>query len=104
MKNKVTVTIFGHDYTLVGGEEEDYIRKVAAFVDKQVDEVMGQGSLSQTDGVVLAAMNIADAYFREQQAAVALRQQIKDNADEMAKLKMELSESKREIFKLQSKR
>ena len=53
---------------------------------------------------VLAAMNIADQYFREQDAAENLRRQIKDNLEEVNQLKMELSEAKREIFKLQNRK
>ena len=51
---------------------------------------------------VLAAMNIADQFFKEQEASENLRRQIKDGLDENAGLKMELSEAKREIFKLQN--
>ena len=47
-------------------------------------------------------MNIADQFFREQEASENLRRQIKDGLDENARLKMELSEAKREIFKLQN--
>ena len=51
---------------------------------------------------VLAAMNIADQFFKEQEASENLRRLIKDGLDENAGLKMELSEAKREIFKLQN--
>ena len=59
-------------------------------------------AISQADGAVLAAMNIADQYFKEQEAAENLRRQIKEYLEEATKLKMELSEAKREIFKLQN--
>ena len=48
--------------------------------------------------------HIADERFKEQEASVDLRRQLKDLLEENAKLKTELSESKREIFKLQQKR
>ena len=60
--------------------------------------------MSQMDAAVLTAINIADERFKEQEASVDLRRQIKDLLEENAKLKSELSESKREIFKLQQKR
>ena len=104
MKNKVTVTIAGQDYTMVATEDESYVRRVAAHVDAQIREVMSQGRLSQADGAVLAAMNIADGYFREQEAAENLRRQIKDELEESARIKMELSEARREIFKLQNQK
>ena len=83
-------------------EGEDYVRRVAAHVDSQMREVLSQGRLSQADGAVLASMNIADQYFKEQEAAENLRRQIKEYLEEATKLKMELSEAKRESFKLQN--
>ena len=104
MKNKVTVSIAGQEYTMVAAEDESYVRKCAAHVDGQVREVMDQGRLSLADSAVLAAMNIADQYYREQVASENLRRQIKDGLEEAARLKNELSECKREIFKLQNRK
>lgn len=99
MKNKIVVTIADKDYTMVAAEEEDYVRKCAAHVDEQLRPLL-DGRLSIADGAVLAAMNIADQYFKEQEVSESLRRQIKDTLDESAQLKAELSEAKREIFKL----
>ncbi len=104
MKNRVTVTINDHDYTLVATEDESYIRQVAAFLDGQLREVLASGRLSQTDGAVLTAMNIADRLFQEQMSTENLRRQLKEEVDASARLKMELSEARREIFKLENKR
>ena len=102
MKQKITVSIAGQEYTMVAEEDEAYVQRCAAMVDSQVREVMGGARLGRSDAAVLAAMNIADQFYREQDASENLRRQIKDGLDENAKLKMELSEAKREIFKLQS--
>ena len=56
------------------------------------------------DSAMLTAINIADEKFKEQEASENLRRQIKDLVEENGRLKSELSESKREIFKLQQKR
>ena len=103
MKNRVVVTIAGREYTLVAVENEDYVRKCAAHVDAQLKEVSGT-RIPQADAAVLCAMNIADQYFREQETAENLRRQIKDGLEEANRLKMELSECKREIFKLQNRK
>ena len=103
MKNKVVVTIADRDYTMVAVEDENYVRKCAAHVDQQLREI-ANSRISQADAAVLAAMNIADQYFREQDAAENLRRQIKDNLEEVNQLKMELSEAKREVFKLQNRK
>lgn len=100
MRNKVVVTIGGKNYTMVASEDEGYVQKCAALVDKHLGEVSAGGKLSQSDAAVLAAMNIADQLFKEQQAAENLRRQIKESLEETNTLKLELSEAKREIFKL----
>lgn len=104
MKNRVTVTIAGQDYTLVAPEDQGYVQKVAAHVDAKIKEVLDESSASLVSGAVLAAVNIADEYFKEVEAAENLRRQLKEYLEEATKLKMELSEAKREIFKLQNKK
>ena len=104
MKNRVAVTIAGQEYTLVGTEDAGYTEKVAAHVDEKVREVMVSARVSLVDGAVLAAVNIADEYFKEVEAAENLRRQLKEYLEEATKLKMELSGAKREIFKLQNKK
>jgi len=103
MKHKVVVTIGGRDYTMVAVEDESYVHKCAALVNTQLREVSG-GRLSQTDAAVLAAMNLADQLCKEQESAENLRRQIKDGLEEASRLKLELSEAKREIFKLQTRK
>ena len=100
MKNRVTVTIAGQEYTLVGTEEASYTEKVAAHVDAKVEEVLSGAHVSLVDG----AVNIADEYFKEVEAAENLRRQLKEYLEEATKMKLELSEAKREIFKLQNKK
>ena len=72
-------------------------------MDGQLRELEG-GRLSQADAAVLAAMNIADQYFKEQEASENLRRQVKEGLEEASRLKAELSEAKREIFKLQNRK
>ena len=104
MQNRVTVTVGGLKYTLLAVEDENYVHRVAAYVNEKLKETGRPGGVSQMDCAVLTAINIADERFKEQEASVDLRRQIKDLMDENARLKTELSESKREIFKLQQKR
>ena len=104
MKNRVTVTIAGQEYTLVGSEEPSYTEKVAAHVDEKVKEILDGARVSLVDGAVLAAVHIADEYFKEVETAENLRRQLKEYLEEATKMKLELSEAKREIFKLQNKK
>ena len=71
---------------------------------RKVEEVLSGAHVSLVDGAILAAVNIADEYFKEVEAAENLRRQLKEYLEEATKMKLELSEAKREIFKLQNKK
>ena len=104
MRNKTTVNIAGQSYTLVAAEDAAYMEKVASHVDAKIQEVLETSKVSLMDGAMLGALNIADEYFKEVEASENLRRQLKEYLEEATKLKMELSEAKREIFKLQNKK
>ena len=104
MKNKVTVSIAGQEYALNTTDDAAYVQKVAAHVDEQVRRVSEAGRISMLDSAVLAALNIADEYFKEQAAEENLRTQIKTVLEESAKLKLDLAEANRQIFALKNKR
>ena len=104
MRNKVDVTIGGKKYTMVAVENEEYVLKCAGLVDRQLSEVSAGGRRTQADAAVLAAMNIADLYLKEQETSENLRRQVKENLEECSALKLELSEAKREIFRLGTKK
>ena len=70
----------------------------------QTRETTRAGGSSQMGCAVLTAVNIADERFKEKEASENLRRQLKDLLEENSRLKGELSEAKREIFKLQQKR
>ena len=103
MKNKVVVSIAGQEYTLVAVEDEAYVRRCASLVDTQL-RGLTNGRLSLADAAVLCAMNVADQYYQQVDALENLRAQLKEALEEAAKLKLEASELKREMFKLQNKR
>jgi cell division protein ZapA len=104
MQNRVTVTLGGQEYTLLAVEGEDYVRRMADIVNEKLAQTAAGSQMARVDCALLTAMNLADEKTKEQEAAENLRRQIKELLEESAKLKLELSEAKREIFKLQQKR
>ncbi len=102
--NHVKVTIADKEYTLLTDGDEAFTQKVAAYVDQQIREVLAGGRASLTDATVLACLNTAEAYFKEVESADNLRRQMKEYLEESTRLKLELSEAKREIFKLKEKK
>ncbi len=103
MKNRVEISVAGRNYTITAEEGKDYVQRVAAFVDGQINEVREATHVSALDAAVLAAVNLADLYFKEQEACANLRRQTKESADELGRTKLELSEARREIFRLSGK-
>ena len=103
MANRVVVTICGEDYTFVAEESTSYMQKVGAYVGDKMNEILNTAKVGRTDAAVLTAANIADELFKSQVAAEQLRGQIKGYLDEAGKAQAEVSELKREIFRLQQK-
>ena len=103
MANRVVVTICGEDYTFVAEESTSYMQKVGAYVGDKMTEILNGAKVGRTDAAVLTAANIADELFKSQTAAEQLRSQIKGYLDEAGKAQAEVSELKREIFRLQQK-
>ena len=103
MANRVVVTICGEDYTFVAEESTSYMQKVGSYVGDKMTEILNSAKVGRTDAAVLTAANIADELFKAQSAAEQLRSQIKGYLDEAGKAQAEVSELKREIFRLQQK-
>ena len=103
MANRVVVNICGEDYTFVAEESASYMQKVGAYVGDKMSEVLNTAKVGRTDAAVLTAANIADELFKAQSAAEQLRGQIKGYLDEASKAQSEVSELKREIFRLQQR-
>ena len=103
MANRVVITICGEEYTLVADETAAYMQTVGSWVSDKMTEVMNDAKVGRTDAAVLTAVNLTDELFKSQAAAEQLRSQIKGYLDEASKAQAEVSELKREIFRLQQR-
>ena len=97
--NRVSVTIAEHTYALLTDGDADLTQRIAQYVDDRLTELLADGKTSIVDASILCAMNITESYFKEMESAENLRRQLKEYLDESTKMKLELSEAKREIFK-----
>lgn len=93
---RVNVTIDGKTYTIVAEEAENHILRSAELVDKSIAETKQDGRLSSVDSAILAALNIADKYFKAQQSYDNMRAQIRSYADECAQLRSEIIKLKKQ--------
>jgi len=64
-KTRVSVRIYGQDYTIVGTESPAHIRLVAAFVDDKMHEFSERNPVLDVPKLaVLTAVNIANEYLK----------------------------------------
>jgi len=99
-KNKVKVRIAGEDFVIMAAESDEYIRRVASYLDAKVSAIRANSRISLMDAVVLASCNLTDELFKSQESVENLRMQLKGYIDDISRLRAELNDAKREIARL----
>ena len=92
-KTSADVLIGGKIYTLSGYESEEYLQKVANYINNKINEFdeMEQFRRFPMDmKYTLVELNIADDYFKAKEQAERLEQDLKDRDKEIYELKHEL--------------
>lgn len=65
MENKFTIKINGERYPIKGDVDIEYMKKLAIFVDKKMQELMKHNQYLPAQRIgVLTALHLADDYFR----------------------------------------
>ena len=65
MQKAVDVKILGQKFTLRSSDEEQYVLKVAAYVDGKMQEISNSAKpMGKYNIAMLVALNIADEYHR----------------------------------------
>lgn len=96
-KNKVEVKIHGKEYTVVGTEPDEYIQKVALYVDKKMNEItMMNERLSTSMVAVLTAINVADEFFKCKQDLDNLRLQLQQYIEDLKRANETIKEYEKE--------
>ena len=92
-KNATQVLIGGKIYTLSGYESEDYLQKVAGYLNNKITEIKtldGYARLSPEMKSLLLNLNTADDYFKLKEQADQLGDQITQKDRELYEIKHEL--------------
>ena len=113
-RNYTDVIIAGKVYTLGGYESEEYLQKVAAYLNGKNSELRKMdGFLRQTPDYqnILLQLNVADDYFKAVGRLEELEEQAETQANEIYSLKhqlvtvqLKLEEMKRELEHWQKKK
>ncbi len=78
----VEVYILGQKYTIKGDAPEEYIRKLASYVDEKLREVNSSlPNMMPVKALILTSLNIADELFRLKNEEEKLAQVIEDKAN-----------------------
>ncbi len=102
MENKkVEVKINNVEYMLVTNEPEEYVQRVALLVNKRMAQIQQENKqLSTAMTAVLAAINIADDYLKNEEVLDNLRSELKSYAEETGNQGEELESKRLEVEKL----
>ena len=67
MKKTTEVAIMGHKFMIKSDSNDDYVVRIASYVDQKINEVMqNTKSVASLNVAILACMNIADEFFKSQ--------------------------------------
>ena len=92
-KTNAEVVIDGKVYTLSGYENEEYLQKVAAYINNKIAEFDDMDEYKHLPGNMkstLIELNIADDYFKAKKQAEIFEQDLQQKDQEMYELKHEL--------------
>lgn len=97
LKTSADVLIGGKIYTLSGYESEEYLQKVASYINSKISEIeeLEQFRRLQADmKSTLLELNIADDYFKAKEQAEKLEQAIREKEREIYELQHDLISAK----------
>lgn len=92
-KTSADVLIGGKIYTLSGYESEDYLQKVANYINSKInefDEIEQYRRMPVDMKSTLLELNLADDYFKAKEQAEKLEEDLKERDKEIYELKHEL--------------
>ena len=99
-KTSAEVVIGGKVYTLSGYESEEYLQKVAVYINgklNEFDSIEGYQRFPADMKATLLQLNIADDYFKAKKQAEIFEQDLQQKDQEMYDLKHELISLKMQI-------
>lgn len=92
-KNRTQVIIAGKIYTLSGYESEEYLQRVAAYLNGKISDfrnIDGYQRLSPDMRGILLNLNTADDYFKMKNKAEELEQDLSEKDRDIYELRHEL--------------
>lgn len=103
-KKKIDVIIDGRNFTVVGSDNEDYIRELARYVDRNIKDLATKNHrLSPVMTATLAAFNIADELFSVNKDHKELEKRAKEPLEKYEITKKEIETANIKIKELEQR-
>ncbi|MGI6055429.1 MAG: cell division protein ZapA [Bilifractor sp.] len=102
-KHSVKVLIDGKAITLSGYESEEYLQRVAFYLNNKIAElssISGYGRLTQDTKSMLLEFNIADDYFKAKSQVDSMEQDLENKDQSAYDIKHDLVAAQMEIERL----
>lgn len=85
-RQKINVRVAGKNYTLVSSDPPEYVRRVAALVDRRLNEMELAAGISQQQAMALTCFNLADELLKARDENTELkRRMLETRAEEKKK-------------------
>ena len=82
-KIRTTVRIAGREYTIASTDSEEYVNRVAAWVDRRMNELSMATNLPAAQLAVLTAVNAADDMMKSRDEIRRLKAELDDLRQQM---------------------
>ena len=96
IKNDVEVIINGKVYRLSGYESEEYLQKIASYINNKINEFDEMEQFRQIPAdmkATLIELNIADDYFKAKEQAEVLEKAVREKEREIDRKSTRLNSS-----------
>ena len=100
MENQTKVLIGGQVYTLNGNESEEYMQRVALYLNKKMAELKSGADLKRMNSKmqsILLAINSVDDLFKERKNVEEEKKRVLTLTNENKKLHREMEKTKQEL-------
>ncbi len=84
-KQKINVRVAGKNYTLVSSDPPEYVRRVAALVDRRLSEMELVSGLSAQQAATLTCFNLADELMKARDENTELKRRMQQMAADSRK-------------------
>ena len=79
-KRRMTVTVAGRPYTLVSADPPEHVKRVAAYVDRELSETAAATNLPSAQAAVLTYFRLAEDLLRAQDENRVLLKRLEENS------------------------